>query len=676
MDGWVIIGTQLDTKQLEADIKNAKKELTQFQKEEEKLLKEKGKIEVDLSEYDKLTQKVEESKQKIRELKDERKSLFVNGKISANDFGTYEGLTTQIEEAERQQSLLTQQVEKADTKYLNNISKLEKINVQLKDNRLQQGLVNNKIDEANTKLTQAKGYENISKQMKNVAVKTSDVVKQIGRWALAIFSIRGAYSFLTRASSTLAQYNKEYGANLEYIRFALAQAIAPVLQFLVNLAYRLLTYINYIAQAWFGVNLFSKASAKNFQKMAGSAKSIKESLQTAGFDEMNILTDTSSSSSGGAGGGVPSFDLANPKDVPIPSWLKWIAENKDLILAVLAGIAAALIAIHLGLSLIQALGIGLMVGGIVYAIEGLLAYLEDPTWENFGKIIQGIGVAISGLGIIIAAATGSWVVAIVGAIVLIVGSIIRYWDEIKSFLQSGIDWLTEKSDWVHEMFGDTIGNIYDTFVQYLQLILNWFDNTFASIKGILDGIIKFVKGVFTGDWKMAWEGIKDIFINIWNIIKSTFTTVFNYIKSTVVTVGQTVGNIIAGVFKAVVNAVLATIETVLNSPINAVNTLIDVINTLPGVQIGTIPTFNLPRLKVGGIVNLPSKGVPIGGAYTGEAGAEGVIPLTDSQAMETLGEAIGRYITINANIVNSMNGRVLSRQLQQIRGDQDFAYNK
>ena len=43
--------------------------------------------------------------------------------------------------------------------------------------------------------------------------------------------------------------------------------------------------------------------------------------------------------------------------------------------------------------------------------------------------------------------------------------------------------------------------------------------------------------------------------------------------------------------------------------------------------------------------------------------------------METLGEAIGKYITINANITNSMNGRVISRQLQRIQNDSNFAYN-
>ena len=31
--------------------------------------------------------------------------------------------------------------------------------------------------------------------------------------------------------------------------------------------------------------------------------------------------------------------------------------------------------------------------------------------------------------------------------------------------------------------------------------------------------------------------------------------------------------------------------------------------------------------------------------------------------------------TINANITNTMNGRIISRQLQQIRNDREFAYN-
>lgn len=62
-------------------------------------------------------------------------------------------------------------------------------------------------------------------------------------------------------------------------------------------------------------------------------------------------------------------------------------------------------------------------------------------------------------------------------------------------------------------------------------------------------------------------------------------------------------------------------------------------------------------------------------AIAGEAGQEGVIPLTDEQAMETLGEAIGKHVNITNIIENRMNGRVISRVTQQTQNQQNFAYN-
>ena len=72
---------------------------------------------------------------------------------------------------------------------------------------------------------------------------------------------------------------------------------------------------------------------------------------------------------------------------------------------------------------------------------------------------------------------------------------------------------------------------------------------------------------------------------------------------------------------------------------------------------------------------MPNRGTLVGGAIAGESGREGVIPLTDSQAMAELGKEIGRWITVNANITNTMNGRVISRELKHIQNEQDFVYN-
>ena len=73
---------------------------------------------------------------------------------------------------------------------------------------------------------------------------------------------------------------------------------------------------------------------------------------------------------------------------------------------------------------------------------------------------------------------------------------------------------------------------------------------------------------------------------------------------------------------------------------------------------------------------MPNTGIPVGKAIGGESGAEGVIPLTDSQAMETLGQSIGKYITINATIENKMNGRILSREIKKVNDSSNFATNR
>lgn len=525
--------------------------------------------------------------------------------------------------------------------------------------------------------TESGSVKQLSEGFKNFGSSIQSSIRNVARLALGIFGIRSAYMALRRASSNLASYDKQYAANIEYIRYALTQAIAPVLQWIVRLAATLLGYINAIMQGWFGINLFSRGSAENFNKMkagaSGVSKAVKEiKKQLTGFDEINMLTDQSDTgTSAGAGGvGMPSFDLSAMQG-DVPPWLQWIIDNKDLILSILAGIAAGLLAIKLGATGIQALGIGVMVAGIIYTIQSLLDYLKDPSWENFGKVIQGIGIAIVGLGILIKSVP----LIVAGAIILIVGLIIKHWEEIKAFFQKGIDWLKGKSDWVHQMFGDTIGNIYDTFVENLQLILNWFDMTFKNIKQILDGIIQFVKGVFTGDWKMAWEGVKKIFGAIWDWIKNTLKTVLQIAWNTVKGIASRVGETISNVFKAIVNGVLSGVERVLNSPIRAVNRLIGVINAVPGINLSTLPTFNLPRLKVGGIINMPNKGTLVGGAIAGESGREGVLPLTDQQTMAELGREIGRHVLVNLTNITQMNGRVIGRELKQVQSEQEFAFN-
>lgn len=680
-DGYITIETKLSTNKFDKQVTDLEKKIRNEEEKSELQLKAKLQAEDELKRHKQaifeIEQEYERTSQQVEHLQNLMSKQDRGISLTPQDFTDLQNYETIVKENEKVGATL-------DKMY----SKEIKLNNAVDRTALAYRRTQDKVQGYKTKVESIKmdkqqaQVDSIKNNFEGVSKSVGKAIGRVARLALGVFSVASAYRLMSSASSTLGQYDEQYATNLEYIRYLIAQAIAPALKYVVNLASTLLSYLNYILNAWFGITLFSKNSAKNFMKAKNSTGGIskntgkiKKDLQTTPFDEMNILTDTSDTgTSGGTGGGAiaPSIDpsmLAGE----VPDWIQFIVDHKDEILAVMAGIAAGLLAWQLGLSPLKSLGIGLMIAGIVYAIESLLEYLNDPSWENFGKIIQGVGLAIIGLGALI----GSVPVAVAGAIVLIIGTIVKYWDQIKSLFQGGIDWLASKSDWIHQMFGDTIGNIYDTLVKNLQQVLKIFDSAFTMIKGVFDGIIKFITGVFSGNWKQAWEGIKQIFSSIWEGIKGIFLGVINIIKNNVVNIATTTGSIISGAFKAVVNAVLWAIESTLNNPIRTINSLIGVINNVPGINLGKLPTFHLPRMKVGGIINMPGRGIPIGGgtAIGGEAGREGVIPLTDSQAMETLGEAIGRYITINANITNSMNGRIISRQLQQIKNDREFAYN-
>lgn len=653
-DGSIMIETQLSTDKFDKQIVNLEKKIKDEENKSELKLKAKLQAEDELKRHKQAIFEIEKEYEKTSQQVEHLQSIMSKQSqgisLTPQEFTDLQGSKEIIALNEKQGAQLDRMYAK-EVKLNNAVDRTTLAYKQTKDNVASYKA---KIESVNIQKQQAQ-VSQLKKGFQKVNTSVSNSIKHIGRLALGIISVASAYRLMSSASSTLGQYDEQYATNLEYIRYLIAQAIAPALKYVVNLASTLLSYLNYILNAWFGITLFSKNSAKNFMNAKNSTGGIskntgkiKKDLQTTPFDEMNILTDTSDSgTSGGTGGGAiaPSIDPSMLQG-EVPDWLKWIADNKDLILSIMAGITAGLLAWKLGLDAIKALGISLLIAGIIYTIESLLGYLQDPGWENFGKIIQGIGLAILGVGVII----GSVPLMVAGAIVLIIGTIVKYWEQIKAFFQKGIDWLESKSDWIHKMFGDTIGDLYDFIVDILQDTLNSFDGLFNGIKTIFDGIIKLVKGVFTGDWKTAWEGLKQI-------TKGVFDSLW-------------------AIAKWPLNMIISGLNTLIRGANRIHFNVPDWVPGIGGKQFGfNIP--QIPKLAKGTILNAPGRGVPVAGgtASAGEAGREAYLPLSDTQLLEELGSTIGKYITINANITNSMNGRVISRQLQQIRNDREFAYN-
>lgn len=543
MDGWVVFGTKLDTKDFDKQIAEVEYELEQ--------------VEYELS--------------KKKELKLDERTI-----------SEYE-------------------------------SKAEKLRNKIIDLKKRQEDLNN------TKLS------DVEKSIDNVGSSVSKVIKRIGKWALAVFSVRSAYSLISRSVSTLSQYNDQIKTDIQYIGFALATSLQPVVEYLISLVYKLLGAINNISIAWFGVNLFANATADAMNKGVKSAEKMKKSL--AGFDEMNVLQDTSSS---GAGSGIttPSVDLSKIDEKGVEktkNFWKDIAKfwEEDV------------------MKLINTLD-----GNWAMMIEGIL-------WvgKGFYDIFKGV------------------IDAVVGLFEIFVGIFAGDLDKMKA------GW-----DKVWNGLIGIVSGVLEIIIGVLATVIGVIKGIFLDlVDGIWNGVIKPIGNFFVDLWNGIIDGVKNAVSwirNTFNSIVSFFGGIVNSILGFFKTIGTKVGEAIGGAFKAVVNGVLGAIENILNTPIKTINSLIKTINKVPGINLGTLKTFNLPRLAVGGIVNMPGRGVPIGGAIAGEVSKEGVLPLTDSQAMEELGATIGRYITINANITNTMNGRVISREIKKINANNDFALNR
>lgn len=109
------------------------------------------------------------------------------------------------------------------------------------------------------------------------------------------------------------------------------------------------------------------------------------------------------------------------------------------------------------------------------------------------------------------------VLNLVGIVAQVAAEILKVLGKIITFLTGAF-----KSDWV-KAFG-IIGMYMEGFAKDIN-------NFVKGIKQIFHGIIDFFNGVFYGDWRRAWNGIKNIFAGIWNAMAAVVKSPINLIIS-------------------------------------------------------------------------------------------------------------------------------------------------
>lgn len=151
--------------------------------------------------------------------------------------------------------------------------------------------------------------------------------------------------------------------------------------------------------------------------------------------------------------------------------------------------------------------------------------------------------------------------------------------------------------WYIKNVAPIIGKYLTIVGTYLMGLLATVGDVVGYIFDALGGLIDFIAGVFTGDWKRAWEGIKTFFTNIWNAIVALVKGVWNTIKTTISTALSAVGinissvlNSIKTFFSTIWNSIKTTVQTVWNAIKSHISSTINAISTTISTVLNTIKT--------------------------------------------------------------------------------------
>lgn len=200
--------------------------------------------------------------------------------------------------------------------------------------------------------------------------------------------------------------------------------------------------------------------------------------------------------------------------------------------------------------------------GVKDAVKDLWDNHLKPLWEDSLKpLFKSLGDVFSGLWDTISTVIG-WVVGILGGTLL-------------------------------TAFTSTFGSILETVITVI-----------GGVSDALNGILTFISGVFSGNWKKAWEGIKLAFKGVWDAL--------------------------TGIAKAPLNMIIGFINGALKAITSGVNTVIRNINKLSwkvpdwvpliggqqwGFHFSTLNAPQIPLLANGGVIEQPT--VAMMGEYTG-----------------------------------------------------------
>ncbi len=258
-------------------------------------------------------------------------------------------------------------------------------------------------------------------------------------------------------------------------------------------------------------------------------------------------------------------------------------------------------------------------------------------WNVVAAIATGVTTAL-GTAIGFLTSPIGIVIAIIGALIAIGVLLYKNWDWIKE--KAGEIWESIKNtfekfkNWLGDVFATDWSQKFGVFGDILNVFLGTIKDIFGGIKRIFGGIIDFITGIFTGNWKKAWEGLK-------NILKG-----------------------VADTFVAIVKAPINGIISLVNGAISGLNK-IKIPDWVPGVGGKGINIPKIPMLAQGGYVRANQPQL----AIIGDNKHEGEIIAPESKITEAVAAAMSTFAD---KIDEMMSSQKVEKRIYKI-GESELA---
>lgn len=460
------------------------------------------------------------------------------------------------------------------------------------------------------KLMGISGFDEVGKKVDKLKSRMSRLIGTV-----AIFSlIRSSLTNLRNGFVSLLKQNDSFSSSLNQIKANLMTAFAPIynaclpaINSLMNSLSKLTGTIAVFVSGLFGTSLEdAKKQAEGLSKsLDDTAKSgEKASGSLASFDNLEVISDSGSSASGGVNSGSNiNYDgeiVYSQKLLDILNKIsKWVTDNSEIVIGFIGGVTGALIALKLlGLDPIQSLGIGIALAGAIILIQGIINFIKDPSWENFGTILTGLSLILAGVAIAMLAVNAAnpvaWIMLAIAAVVALGAVIIKNWDSIKEVFSKIWSWISEKVI-------EPVKTGFASAGEYLKEKWNKVKEFFSGLwEGMKDGA------------KNAWEGIKKVFSTVATFFKNIFTNAWEGVKRVFSVGGKIFDGIKDGIlngFKAIANSIIGGINKVVSIPFNGINFALKKIRDIEFLGISpfknlikTINVPQIPKLATGAVI--------------------------------------------------------------------------